>query len=471
MAASLLVVHVHVRVKPGGEEAFRAASRRQRRGEPARARRRPLRPARRPRRPPPLRPRRDLPRRRRGRRAQGDRPLRGLARRGGGPHGRAPPQREVRQPLARRRGLVSGVRFEFATATRIVFGPGSLAELGPLAAALGSRALLVTGRTPERAEGARERLASAGVATIAMSVTGEPTVEDARRGAELARSEGADLVVACGGGSAIDAGKAMAALLGNGGDPLDYLEVVGRGQPLARPSLPFVAIPTTAGTGSEVTRNAVLASPEHRLKASLRSPTMLPRAAIVDPDLLLGLPPTWWPRAASTPSRSSSSRSSPSARTPSWTRCAARASPAPRGRSAGPTRATAGGGARGPRARQPLRRARPRQRRPRGGARHRGPGRRHVRRAPRGRLRGPPPSAVVRVNLAALRSADRRAPRSGATARSRRSSLDGPRPRQRTSSRGSTRRCGLSRSPACPTGEPRPRTCRRSSPRPAPPAA
>ena len=97
--------------------------------------------------------------------------------------------------------------------------------------------------------------------------------------------------MACGGGSAIDAGKAIAALLGNGGDPLDYLEVVGRGQPLERPSLPFVAVPTTAGTGSEVTRNAVLASPEHRVKASLRSPRMLPAAAIVDPDLLVGLPP------------------------------------------------------------------------------------------------------------------------------------------------------------------------------------
>jgi alcohol dehydrogenase class IV len=98
-------------------------------------------------------------------------------------------------------------------------------------------------------------------------------------------------VVACGGGSAIDAGKAVAALLGNGADPLHYLEVVGRGQPIALPSAPFVAIPTTAGTGSEVTRNAVLSSPEHRVKASLRSPLMLPRAAIVDPDLLVGLPP------------------------------------------------------------------------------------------------------------------------------------------------------------------------------------
>ncbi|HEY8926391.1 MAG TPA: iron-containing alcohol dehydrogenase, partial [Polyangia bacterium] len=97
-------------------------------------------------------------------------------------------------------------------------------------------------------------------------------------------------VVAFGGGSAVDAGKAIAALAANGGDPLDYLEVVGAGRPLNRPSLPFVAIPTTAGTGSEVTRNAVLAVPEARVKASLRSPFMLPHLAIVDPDLLAPLP-------------------------------------------------------------------------------------------------------------------------------------------------------------------------------------
>jgi alcohol dehydrogenase class IV len=183
------------------------------------------------------------------------------------------------------------VRFELATAARVVFGPGVLAELGEIAAGLGRCALLVTGRTPARAEPARERLEAAGVASSLFSVAGEPTVGDVRRGAEVARAAGADVVVACGGGSAIDAGKAVAALLGNGGDPLAYLEVVGRGQPLTKPPLPFVAIPTTAGTGSEVTRNAVLASPEHRLKASLRSALMLPRVALVDPELLRGLPP------------------------------------------------------------------------------------------------------------------------------------------------------------------------------------
>ncbi len=182
------------------------------------------------------------------------------------------------------------MRFELATATRIVFGPGSLEELGAIAVLLGRRALVVTGRTTARAQPACERLAIAGVGTVVFGVGGEPTVDDVRQGVRRARDERASIVVACGGGSALDAGKAIAALLGNGGDPLDYLELVGRGRPVERPSAPFVAIPTTAGTGSEVTRNAVLVSPEHHVKASLRSPLMLARAAIVDPDLLIGLP-------------------------------------------------------------------------------------------------------------------------------------------------------------------------------------
>jgi hypothetical protein len=98
------------------------------------------------------------------------------------------------------------------------------------------------------------------------------------------------MVIAIGGGSAIDTGKALAALLTNPGEPLDYLEVIGRGQPLQHPSAPLIAVPTTAGSGAEVTRNAVLASPEHRVKASLRSPFLLPRLALVDPELTLNLP-------------------------------------------------------------------------------------------------------------------------------------------------------------------------------------
>jgi len=99
------------------------------------------------------------------------------------------------------------------------------------------------------------------------------------------------VVAAIGGGSVIDTGKAAAMLLGNGGDPLDYLEVIGGGQAISRPSAPYVAVPTTAGTGAEVTANAVLASPEHQVKASLRGAAMLPRAALVDPLLTGSCPP------------------------------------------------------------------------------------------------------------------------------------------------------------------------------------
>ena len=159
--------------------------------------------------------------------------------------------------------------------------------------ALGTRALVVTGRSPTRAAPLSPALQAQGVVPTVwpLPVAGEPTVDSARAGVAAGRAAGCDVVVAIGGGGALDAAKAIAALLGNNGDPLDYLEVVGRGQSLERPSLPLVAIPTTAGTGSEVTRNAVLASPEHRVKASLRSPLMLPRLAVVDPDLLRDLPP------------------------------------------------------------------------------------------------------------------------------------------------------------------------------------
>jgi alcohol dehydrogenase class IV len=100
------------------------------------------------------------------------------------------------------------------------------------------------------------------------------------------------VVAAIGGGSVIDAGKAVAMLLGNGGDPLDYLEVVGSGRQITEPAVPCVAVPTTAGTGAEVTANAVLAVPEHRVKVSLRSALMIPRVALVDPLLTVSCPPS-----------------------------------------------------------------------------------------------------------------------------------------------------------------------------------
>jgi len=182
--------------------------------------------------------------------------------------------------------------FEFATATRIVFGAGRLAEVPEAVKALGGhKVLLVTGRDPTRAGPLREGLGRLGLSSVTFTVEGEPTVELVREGTATALAGRCDAVVALGGGSALDAGKAIAALAANGGDPLDYLEVVGRGQALTKPSLPLVAIPTTAGTGSEVTRNAVLGVKDAQVKASLRSPLMLPRLALVDPELLAGAPP------------------------------------------------------------------------------------------------------------------------------------------------------------------------------------
>jgi alcohol dehydrogenase class IV len=186
--------------------------------------------------------------------------------------------------------MVAGTRAEFATSGRILFGRGTVAETPSIVAALGRRTLVVTGADSARAADLERALASAGADLSTFAVRGEPDVATAVSGASLARRSHIEVVVALGGGSAIDAGKAIAALAANEGDPLDYLEVVGRGTPLLRQPLPFIAIPTTAGTGSEVTRNAVLAVPERRVKVSLRSPRLLPTVAIVDPDLTMGLP-------------------------------------------------------------------------------------------------------------------------------------------------------------------------------------
>ena len=183
------------------------------------------------------------------------------------------------------------MRFEFATATRIVFGPGTLSEAGNLVAPWGRRAIVVTGSHPQRAQRLRELLERAGVDSEAFPIEGEPTVTMVGSALAFAREYAAELVVGFGGGSAIDAAKAVAGFLTNPGDPFDYLEVVGRGQPLGLPAAPWMAIPTTAGTGAEVTRNAVLGVPEKGVKASLRSAHLLARIALVDPELALDLPP------------------------------------------------------------------------------------------------------------------------------------------------------------------------------------
>jgi alcohol dehydrogenase class IV len=185
----------------------------------------------------------------------------------------------------------ANMKFEFATATRILFGAGTLGEVGAAAKDFGRRALVVTGRHPQRAEKLLANLSAHGVITTTFTVVGEPEISTVENGVNLARKKQCELVISIGGGSVIDAGKAIAAMLANDGELLDYLEIIGRGKTLAKPSVPFIAIPTTAGTGAEVTRNAVLASAEHKLKVSLRSPLMLPKFALIDPELTYDLPP------------------------------------------------------------------------------------------------------------------------------------------------------------------------------------
>ncbi len=182
--------------------------------------------------------------------------------------------------------------FEFATAGRIIFGSGTSEEFGTLLTEFGKRALVVRGSDPARTRSLLAGIEAAKIDYSCFEVRGEPTVEQVAEGVSQARREESNLVIGIGGGSVIDSAKAIAGLATNSGAILDYLEVIGKGKQLSVPGLPCVAIPTTSGTGAEVTRNSVLASPEHKVKVSLRSPYLLPDLAIVDPKLTLDLPPS-----------------------------------------------------------------------------------------------------------------------------------------------------------------------------------
>ena len=183
------------------------------------------------------------------------------------------------------------MQFEFSTATQIIFGAGKASKIGTYAPTLGRRAMVVTGRSSARADIILEQLDKQGIESISFSVLGEPTTDIALAGVQQARQAACDWVIGIGGGSVIDTGKVIAALLTNEGELLDYLEVIGKGKPLEKMPAPYVAVPTTAGTGAEVTSNSVLESAEHRVKVSMRSPLMLPRLAIVDPELTYSMPP------------------------------------------------------------------------------------------------------------------------------------------------------------------------------------
>ncbi len=179
--------------------------------------------------------------------------------------------------------------FEFATASRIIFGAGKVNELSKQIGGSVKHLLLVCGRSSNAIPRVRGMLSTSGISFTEFQVHGEPTIDVVREGIRAARD--CDMVISVGGGSVLDTGKAIAALATNPGDVTDYLEVIGKGRPLVSASLPQIAIPTTAGTGSEVTRNAVIESTEQNVKVSLRSPFMLPHIALVDPELTYNLPP------------------------------------------------------------------------------------------------------------------------------------------------------------------------------------
>jgi alcohol dehydrogenase class IV len=183
------------------------------------------------------------------------------------------------------------MKFEFMTSHRIIFERGAVRKIGTLAKGLGTKALIASGLLKEDTERLVGYLQTEGIGSVAVYVQGEPSVEGIKEGVALAREEGCDLVIGFGGGSAMDTAKAVSVMLTNQGELLDYLEVIGKGRALENPSAPCIAVPTTSGTGAEVTKNAVLSSKKHKLKVSLRSPYMLPDLVLLDPETTVSVPP------------------------------------------------------------------------------------------------------------------------------------------------------------------------------------
>lgn len=180
--------------------------------------------------------------------------------------------------------------FSFLSPGEILFGRGMAQQAASRIAQRAESVLLVHGAAGARVAWLGDDLAASGVEAAAFAVPREPDIALIEAGVAAARRSGARLIVACGGGSVIDAGKAIAALVPATRPMLDHLEVVGQGAPLDHAPLPFVAVPTTAGTGAEVTKNAVIAVPDARRKVSLRDARMIADLAIVDPGLTDGTP-------------------------------------------------------------------------------------------------------------------------------------------------------------------------------------
>ncbi len=182
--------------------------------------------------------------------------------------------------------------FEFVTSNRIIFGAGKLSAVGEIAPGFGSKALIVSGSGSVPVDQLLEILDQVGVVSEVFRVEKEPDIATIEAGRAFANTYNCDFVIGFGGGSVLDTAKAIAAMITNPGDLMDYLEVIGSGKQITHAAAPMIALPTTAGTGTEVTRNAVIESPEHLVKVSMRSPKMIPKVAIVDPDLTYTMPPS-----------------------------------------------------------------------------------------------------------------------------------------------------------------------------------
>ena len=185
---------------------------------------------------------------------------------------------------------------EFCTPGKIIFGPGGLSQVGAEAKRLGNKVLVVLGRSAMRKSGALNRLTRLLKENnleyiVYENIPSDPTVETVDNGANFARKEGCNLVIALGGGSVLDTGKAISAMVTNEGSVADYQEIEGKGRKFKTKPIPFIAIPTTSGTGSEATKNAVITNTKLGLKKSIRDPWLIPEIALVDPELTLSLPP------------------------------------------------------------------------------------------------------------------------------------------------------------------------------------
>ncbi len=182
--------------------------------------------------------------------------------------------------------------FQLVATPHIIFGSGAIEQAGQWCAQLGNKALLVTGRGSLRRSGWLDEIVSNlsdhGIAvTVFEGAEPEPSVATVESGRQRLREAGCDIMIAVGGGSSLDVGKAIGALAGESGEAAEYQ----RGRQITEPGVPIIAVPTTSGTGSEVTPNAVLIDQERGVKASLRGDGLVPKVAIVDPQLTLTLPP------------------------------------------------------------------------------------------------------------------------------------------------------------------------------------